>query len=698
MQEHKEVHVTEYILILIAVLSVLAIILTYDITGNTVALFVRVAPGIQLSTNNITFQQNASMTGNLSTTTLYFYSPSNTTVEFNLSIPGSTVLTTINLTIIANTSRDMLSLESGVAVSPVTAKISNVTFNLTSNIITLVLNETNANFTNKDQEVFLVVSNRTVKINLAIGNETRKLAIFDQYMVSPKNATIEAMNFSQNALRTKLSGNGSQEIVIYIGSQQEPSSIVIDGNTTLTNSNWIYNPTEKTVRFNMSFSERDVVLNFPTTTTTTITPSAAPSGGGGGGSGVSASALVENFTVEGDIISVVMMPGQEETDYVTIKNTGNKKLDIFIGSEMRNIFIEESKISLLPGEAKKLGIKIFAPSTQKPGIYPGRISLSSDSITRYVDVVMELKERAPLFDVSVSVLPESKNIEPGKRVSALVSIENVLYEGIIDVELHTSIVDFDKNVIQEKKSIVAFVTKFSTYVEMAVPEKLPPGKYIFVATVSFLNTSTSSFDTFTVKAPAVVEERIRNDFYTITVIAAIMILSAIMLVLYEHTKVIGLIHMHYHGGHGNKVQKNKLFRHLVWNQGSKVVRFIVGHKEKLSKSDLKKQQDKLVHRLEILKQSYKEGVIDKDEYVKKLKDTEQRIKQVHAKLKKLEEESIEYSEEEVAIFRKKKQEYESDLRGLKNAYEKGAINKSEYERTKETLIKKIKNLREQLNQ
>src|SRR3989338_4824532 len=100
------VHTSEYILIFIAILSVLAIIIVSNITGNAVGLFVRVAPGIQLYNPNITFEQNATIIGNFSSTFSYLYSSYNTTAEFNLSFPNGTI-TSINLTIIANTTRDI---------------------------------------------------------------------------------------------------------------------------------------------------------------------------------------------------------------------------------------------------------------------------------------------------------------------------------------------------------------------------------------------------------------------------------------------------------------------------------------------------------------------------------------------------------------------------------------------------------------
>ncbi len=602
-------HITEYILILIAVLAVLIFTLSYDITGNVVGIFIRVAPGI-LHDLNITFQQNSSVLETLSFSSSYFFSPYNTTIQFNLSIPVNMIIN-VNMTLIANVSRDIFVMENGYGVSPATAKINSTAYNSTSDIMTVTFKEVNENFTDRNQEVFLVIANKTARINLTIGE--RKLAVFDQYAISPQNASVVTANFSQNTLRARLSGNGTQEVVIYTGSQPEPTSIVING-SMLPASNWTYSSAEKTVRFNITIFEADIVVNFPTITTTTappaIAPSAAPAFGGGAG-------LFSNFTVEEKLISIYLVQGEEEVTYMTIKNNGDQSLDISISHDMeRFLIVSENKILLRPGETKKVKMTIFASRTEKPGVYVGKILLSGGGIKREINVVLEVNEKEPIFDISVSVLPEYKQVEPGNRTRAQIDIENVGLRGnIINAQLSIAMLDFGNRVFYESIENITLIKKLSLIRDIPVPENISSGNYIVKAGVSYGNISSSSFDIFAVIKreiikPEQVIERIDTRLYNIGIYIIFILISIILFILYEHiriTRIIKFMRVRYHAGHYKRLFRNET------------------------------KHDKFIKQLDYLKERFKKGMSE-EEYIKKLDEIEKEI-EWQEKLKRIEEES-----------------------------------------------------------
>lgn len=209
-----------------------------------------------------------------------------------------------------------------------------------------------------------------------------------------------------------------------------------------------------------------------------------------------------NFTVTPEIITTTLLQEQVKSLDLQINNTGNTKIDIKIELQDLSEFavISESNFTLNLSETKLVRLDLFALSEQKPGIYIGKIVVKGDSIQRVVNVIIEVKERKPLFDIRIGILPEYKRVVAGGKLFALIQLENIGLRGkLVDVNLQFSIMDFDKKILFESyKETLAVGTQLSTIREFQVPSYTPAGKYLLIAEMRYNDITIDAYDTFDV--------------------------------------------------------------------------------------------------------------------------------------------------------------------------------------------------------
>jgi len=228
-----------------------------------------------------------------------------------------------------------------------------------------------------------------------------------------------------------------------------------------------------------------------TTEAAVVTP-----GGGGGG----ARAIVSSFNLNESLIKVIVKQGESERKIVKIKNTGDTGLNISLDLGIFEKFMVASENSFLlaEGESKEIMIDVFAREEEVPDAYTGTIIFSDEKrkVSRTINVILEVKEKKPLFDVVVDVL--FRRILPGKDVSADISVINMGDLSNIDILLYYAIKDFEGNVLTFKEESIAIEDKLEISRKLQVPEDAKFGDYVFYTKVSYENVTAFGTDTFKV--------------------------------------------------------------------------------------------------------------------------------------------------------------------------------------------------------
>jgi len=243
-----------------------------------------------------------------------------------------------------------------------------------------------------------------------------------------------------------------------------------------------------------------------------------PSNGRGGPGKV----IISNFKLDKTFFSVEMKKGEHYQEQIIITNTGTKNLTINISSTLEKyIFPAEESFILKVGEIKNIKFDIYVSEKEKADVYIGKINFNSKNIKKSVNVVLDIKEKAPLFDIKTIV--SKKYILPGGKVTAKIIILNLGDLKNIDVELEYHITDFDNKIYSSKKESLAINDSFKGEVFLETPKDIKVGKYLFYSKVNYGEISAASYDTF-----SIIKE---TFFFIIVIILSIFILITLLIII-----------------------------------------------------------------------------------------------------------------------------------------------------------------------
>ncbi len=251
-----------------------------------------------------------------------------------------------------------------------------------------------------------------------------------------------------------------------------------------------------------------------TCTAVSITPDGA---GGGGGT------IISNFKLDTDLIKVLIKTGESKREVLQIKNIGGTILNISLdfGNLEEFMIASEESFLLEAGETKIINIDIFAKEEEIPDAYTGRIIVKGNGITKIINVIIEVKERKPLFDVLTNV--RNKKVSPEYNVIANIKMMNMGDLEHIDVLFYYAIKDFEGNVLTFKEESLFIEKELEIVRRLKVPENLSPGNYIFYSRVSYEEISATSADVFTVT------EKVKVSNLVLLVIVILLIIILIYL-------------------------------------------------------------------------------------------------------------------------------------------------------------------------
>lgn len=213
-----------------------------------------------------------------------------------------------------------------------------------------------------------------------------------------------------------------------------------------------------------------------------------PGGGGeisGGGGAPGVTYVTYNFSVDKDLIKTFVKQGSVQRETIEIINTGTGDLSFSLDYEKIGNFLiaSEKNFILKPGESKVIKIDFFAKDEQNPDIYAGRILINANGITKIINVVLEVKEKRPLFDV-VTQLKKS-TLYPGDKLEANIKLVNVGDLHNFDVKLYYAIKDFNNSALTFKEESLAIDKELNIDRELKIPNDIGIGDYVFYVKVSY---------------------------------------------------------------------------------------------------------------------------------------------------------------------------------------------------------------------
>ena len=228
---------------------------------------------------------------------------------------------------------------------------------------------------------------------------------------------------------------------------------------------------------------------------------ASAGGGGGGGGGGGSNATIEwphpGFSASPGSITFTLVLGAEDEKQISVTNTGNTDLDlsIDISGEAASLLSSDSSLSIAEGSSAQITLQ--ASSGQQPGVYVGKLTLSSEGISKEIPVTIEVKTADIIFDVSLDI--PNHEIPQGRSLYAQITLFNLKERGT-DVQATYIIKDLDGNVLFQSNESLKVQNQLS-YRKEYNTQNLEKGAYVAIVEILYKNGFAVSSQTFTITEP-----------------------------------------------------------------------------------------------------------------------------------------------------------------------------------------------------
>ena len=340
----------------------------------------------------------------------------------------------------------------------------------------------------------------------------------------------------------------------------------------------------------------------------TPTPTPSPGGGGGGG-GAAVYEKALTFSIEPNLLKTKLKIGETFKTSIKIKNFANKdasfRMDITSLKDF--ISLSDEMFVLKAGEEKIVYITFISTQNSELGTKTGKIKITSGRNIEEVQIILEIRSKKVLFDVSLNIPSKYKELKIGEELLAQMTLFNLGDVDKADVSLFYEIKDFEGNSLMKKEETIAVETQASLSRTFLLPKNLKEGEYVIAVSVRYDESVGTASDIFYIGRKR--SELVGKEYLLLVVIIIIASLS------------ISIV-LHYH----NKKLKEVLQTHrLEIKEATKKIQ-----KGQMKIAEAIKLSERLKLQLALLNKAYEKGYIGKEAYEK----SRERIGEVAKNLKK----------------------------------------------------------------
>jgi hypothetical protein len=194
--------------------------------------------------------------------------------------------------------------------------------------------------------------------------------------------------------------------------------------------------------------------------------------------------LAENLEVDTRHIKVTLKQGENITKVVKIINTGQTSITLNasilkVGDMTR---LEDTIITISPGETHELAVDFSIPKDKMPDQYFGFLNLNyGERIS--IPIVIDVKEFESEVEIKVNLTRSSKTVTRGEDVTALIRIKNLKDITSENSQLYYALKNFNGIIIESKYEDIILPALFEEERSLTVPESTKNGEYIFYARI-----------------------------------------------------------------------------------------------------------------------------------------------------------------------------------------------------------------------
>lgn len=269
-------------------------------------------------------------------------------------------------------------------------------------------------------------------------------------------------------------------------------------------------------------------------TSESVTTTTSSGGGGGGGVITTPKEPVEiEFKIDRESYERTIVVDNTEYDKISISNNEKTKKDFEISVETIGEILSfwKNKITLLSGETKDLEFTIRTPS--KPGIYTGKIVISSGITKKEILVTINVKSEKSLFDAVLTIPKSMKTMLVGKNLDAQINLLQMGVKEKMDVTLNYVIKDFSGKVYYTESETIAVQDQKTIQKEFHT-EDLSLGDYVLGVEVIYPDGVAVASSQFKIQEHLVEIEPNQTIMTVLTfVVLFVMILIVVLIKRYK---------------------------------------------------------------------------------------------------------------------------------------------------------------------
>jgi len=226
-----------------------------------------------------------------------------------------------------------------------------------------------------------------------------------------------------------------------------------------------------------------------TTTTGSDGSSSGPSGGSDGGE-------IANFLVDKDLIEVQMFPGETKIETIVIQNVGDLELlfDLSLTGLSDFAGLSENSFLITPGNSKSIMIDFLVGEDEQAAIRTGSISVKGGSITRLVNIILQILETGVLFDLNSELKDETLSRQ--QQIEATITMIDISGSGEVEVFLEYFIIDFEDNAIKIGEETLQVDGSLEIERAFEISEDFKLGDYVFSVVLTSQNKVATSANAF----------------------------------------------------------------------------------------------------------------------------------------------------------------------------------------------------------
>jgi len=325
---------------------------------------------------------------------------------------------------------------------------------------------------------------------------------------------------------------------------------------------------------------------------------ASSSSGGGGGGGAAPVEIIKEvktgIEVSQELIKMFLKKGEISTAEFSIKNIGTDPVIILIeNSENNMLSISPKALSLESNGTQKVKITVSAKETE-PGIYPAEIIIKTKDIVKKVNLIIEIESEKVIFDLTLDIPPESRQLLAGEELTFNPTIFSITGELNKEIEIFYVIKDFSGNIILQETEKLTIKDQLTFLKRLKLPQDIKVGKYVIAVSVKYkesFGVTSNVFDVITIEKASVISSNKIVIGGSMIFLFLIIIISSLL--YHQHLKLLNI---------EKTTQKN-------------LSEISIRHIEE-SPVEMMKIKEKLNKQIKVLRQSYEEGYITKNSYIK----------------------------------------------------------------------------------